>query len=338
MAIKNTKKLVPPGLRYVADNIISKGNILGTSPTQKTAWARGLDIPKGGETIFFAGCGYQYSGALESMMALLRKSENSPLGLGGAMGIATLQKKLGLDVSTLLRKLTVKDKDAGVQPLRDAVRVLQNLDIEFGYLYQDEPCCAGLLYHIGFHQKFQQNAQQLYNTLKSHGVKRIISIVPSCTHTLRTLIPDFLDKFDIEVKHFVEIVLENIDNRQLRFPREARVTFHDPCQLGRFLGLIDEPRQIIRAIDNINLIEPEWTAGEWSTCCGGGGGFEAVFPELSSMLARKRVDELLNTGAEIIVTHCPGCIMQLKAGLRQLKADKVEVLDLAQLIAMSMGV
>lgn len=92
----------------------------------------------------------------------------------------------------------------------------------------------------------------------------------------------------------------------------------------------------MNAIENIELVETDWTHGEWATCCGGGGGFEAVFPELSQMLAVNRTRELLETGAEIIVTHCPGCIMQLEDGLRQLKVKDVEVLDLTQIIDMAM--
>ena len=71
--------------------------------------------------------------------------------------------------------------------------------------------------------------------------------------------------------------------------------------------------------------------------CGGGGGFEAVFPELSEILAVNRVKELVETGAEIIVTHCPGCIMQLEDGLKKLKINNVAVLDLAQVVAMAIG-
>jgi len=104
----------------------------------------------------------------------------------------------------------------------------------------------------------------------------------------------------------------------------------------RYLELVEEPRQILRAIKGIELVEPEWTRGEWATCCGGGGGFEAVFPELSEILAVNRTKELLETGAEIIVTNCPGCIMQLKAGLKELKNSTVEVLDLAQVVALAM--
>ena len=102
------------------------------------------------------------------------------------------------------------------------------------------------------------------------------------------------------------------------------------------MGLVEEPRQILRAIKGIELVETNWTNGKWATCCGGGGGFEAVFPELSQILATNRAKELLDTGAEIIVTHCPGCIMQLKTGVEELKAGNIEVLDLTQILAMAM--
>jgi Fe-S oxidoreductase len=108
--------------------------------------------------------------------------------------------------------------------------------------------------------------------------------------------------------------------------------------MSRYLGLTSEPRKVLKSIKGIELVDTAWTAGEWSTCCGGGGGFEAVFPELSHLLAVNRTRELCETGAEIIVTACPGCIMQLKSGLKELKNDKVEVLDLAQVVAAAMGV
>ena len=104
----------------------------------------------------------------------------------------------------------------------------------------------------------------------------------------------------------------------------------------RFLKIVDEPRRILRAIENIELVEPDWTRAEWATCCGGGGGFEAVFPELSQVLGSNRAAELLETEADIIVTHCPGCVMQLKEGVRELKGEGVEVLDLAQVLDMAM--
>jgi Fe-S oxidoreductase len=115
------------------------------------------------------------------------------------------------------------------------------------------------------------------------------------------------------------------------------VTYHDPCQLARYLGIVDEPRRILRAIEGLELVEAERTSGEWSTCCGGGGGFEAVFPEMSEILACNRAKELTETGADIIVTQCPGCIMQINTGLKANKVENVEVLDLAQVVARAMG-
>ncbi len=330
------KNLIPPGLTYIADNIISKHNILGTSKEQRAKWAKDLNLPQRAETIFFAGCGYQYESGLDSMMSLIRRMDKSVVGTELPMGLAGFQKKLGIDFAGMSRKILAKGDDADGQPLRDAIKVLHNLGVEFGYLAEEEPCCGGLLYYIGLQSEFAQNAQDLYQKLKSLGVKRIISIVPSCTYTIRNLIPKFAAGYDIEVKHFLEIVLENIDSRELRFPREVKVAYHDPCQLSRYLRLIEEPRQILKAIKNIELVETDWTKGELSTCCGGGGGFEAVFPELSQILAMNRVKELTETGAQIIATHCPGCIMQLKDGLKELKTDGVEVLDLAQIIARAM--
>jgi len=146
----------------------------------------------------------------------------------------------------------------------------------------------------------------------------------------------YIPNSDLEIKHFCEIVAEKVGSLNLRFPKTVKVTYHDPCQLVRYMGLVEEPRQILRAIKNVEFVEPKWTKGEWSTCCGGGGGFEAVLPEMSEMLAVNRTKELLETGAEIIVTHCPGCIMQLKTGLKALKVENVKVLDLSQIVAESL--
>lgn len=329
--------LVPPGLTYIADNITAKDNILGAAKEKGAEWAKGLNIPGAGETIFFAGCGYQFHNDLESLMSLLRKIDKSAISTEWTMGMANFQKKLGIDAAGIYRKLMSRGTTES-NPLPDAVKVLSQLDIKFGYLADEEPCCGGPLYFSGLHQKFAERARLVHDRLKAKGVKQIISIVPSCTYTLRNLLPKFVDGYEIKVKHFCEVAAENIKPNQLKFSRKVKVTYHDSCQLVRYLGLVEEPRRILRSIEGIELVEPKWTAKEWATCCGGGGGFEVVFPELSLKLAKKRAKELVDTGAEIIVTHCPGCIMQLEAGLKELKVDNVEVRDLAQIVATGMGV
>jgi Fe-S oxidoreductase len=331
-------ELIPPGLIYLAENIASKQNILGVSKEQSARWAEGLNLPRKSETVFFAGCGYQFSSQLEALMSLIRQIDKSVIGAELPIRFANFQKKLGLNLPEIYSRVLARGVDTEAQPLEAAVKVLRNFGLQFGYLADDEPCCGAALYNAGLHKEFAQNARQAYQKLKSFGVRRIIGIVPYCTHALLKLFPHYVDGFDLEVKHFLEVVAENVSSRELRFPRKVRVTYHDPCQLVRYLSLVEEPRQILKSIKGIELVETDWTKREWATCCGGGGGVETIFPELSQLLAVNRTRELLETGAEIIVTHCPGCVMQLKDGLKELKVKGVEVLDLSQVVAMAMDI
>jgi hypothetical protein len=328
--------LVPPGLTYLADNIITRQNILGVSKEQGARWAKKLDLPSQAETIFFAGCGYQYSPQLEVLMSLARGIDKSVIGSELPMRFARFQRKLGLNLPGIYSNVLSRGGAAEVKPLESAVRVLRKLGMHVGYLAKNEPCCGAALYNAGLHSRFAENAGKAYKALKDSGAKQVIGIVPYCTHALKKLFPLFIDDYDLEVKHFLEIVAEKVPLLKLRYPRPVRVTYHDPCQMVRYMNLVEEPRRILRSIEGITLVEPEWTRGEWATCCGGGGGFETVFPELSEVLAVNRVNELLETKPDIIITHCPGCIMQLKNGLHRLKVSDVDVLDLTEVIAIAM--
>ncbi len=328
--------LVPPSLTYIADNIITKQNILGVSKEQGARWAEKLSLPSRAETIFFAGCGYQYSSQLEVLMSLARGIDKSVIGAELPMRFARFQKKLGLDLPGIYSNVLSRGGTAEVKPLEAVIKVLRKLGIQPGYLAKNEPCCGAALYNAGLHSRFAENARRAYKVLKDSRVKQVIGVVPYCTYALKALFPLFIKDYDLEVKHFLEIVAGKIPHLKLRYPRQVRVTYHDPCQMVRYLNLIEEPRRILRSVDGITLVESEGTCKEWATCCGGGGGFETVFPELSQVLAVNRVNELLETKPDIIVTHCPGCVMQLKDGLRQLKITGVEVLDISEVIASAM--
>ena len=335
--ITMTSELLPPGLAYLADNIITRQNILGVNKEQGARWARGLDLPAQVETVFFAGCGYQFSGQLEALMSLIKNVDKSFVGAELPMRLAQFQQKLGLNLPAVYSNVFSRGGESEAKPLVAAVTVLRKLGIKPGYLAEKEPCCVAPLYQAGLQTKFAENARRAYQMMKTAGVKRIIGIVPYCTHALQKLFPLYVAGYDIEVRHFLEIVAERLPSLKLRFPRKVKAAYHDPCQLVRYLRLIEEPRRILNAIEGIELVEAAWTKGAWATCCGGGGGFEAVFPELSGILAVNRAKELMETKPDIIVTHCPGCIMQLKDGLRRLKIEGVEVLDLVEIIAMAMA-
>jgi Fe-S oxidoreductase len=325
-----SKSLRPPGLAFLADNILRKDNLLGASKEDGARWAKGLHLSKAGEVLFFAGCGYQYDSKLETLMGLIRKMDKSAVGTDLAMTLANIQNKLGLS-GVFLKALGSRQEDG--QPLKDAIKILRKLGVEPAYLAEDEPCCAGLLHYMGAEKEFAEHNQEVRARLAKNPLKTVIGVIPSCTNTLRNTLAHVNN---IKVLHFTQFLAENVTRLKLDFGRNVKVAYHDPCQLARFMDIVDEPRHILRAIKGIELVEPTWTKGKFATCCGGGGGFEAVFPEMSEMLANKRAKELAETGADVITTQCPGCIMQLKTGLSKIGADKIKVLDLAQIVAMSM--
>jgi Fe-S oxidoreductase len=140
------KELIPPGLTFLADNITSKHNLLGAGKGAGARWAKGLNLPKEAETIFFAGCGYQYASELESLMSLIRRIDRSAVSTEMAMSVASFQKRLGIDAAGIYRRVMSRGGEEDAQPLLSAVKVLNKLGKKFGYLADDEPCCGGSLY------------------------------------------------------------------------------------------------------------------------------------------------------------------------------------------------
>jgi dimethylglycine catabolism B len=331
---KNTK-LTPPGHAFVAENIRQRNNVLGAAPETRAAWAKGIHFNPDNTRIFFSGCGYQYGSQVECLGGLLRTLDRSVIGAELPQQFGGLAQIFGFNPALIYTKLFARRRDEGA-PLRAAVKVLQALGYDLGYLGAAEPCCGALMHFMGHQEDFTANARRVYQTLHEAGVKEIVSIVPSCTHALRELIPAVVPEWDITVKHFSEVVADKMATRRWRSPEPVKVTYHDPCQLGRFLGVTAAPRDILNAIEGVEFVEPEHAKGEMSTCCGGGAGFETVFPELSEILAANRAREMVETGAEVIVTQCPGCIAQLVEGLKKISRPDVRVLDLAEIAALSL--
>jgi hypothetical protein len=324
------ERLVPEGLLLFRDNILSKGNIFGAN--SKARWAKGLELPAQAETIFFAGCGYQFLGEAEAILSAVRALDKRNLPWERTFGLTRFLNRRGINLGdlygTIIRRFR---RDA--TPLLSAVEVLHGMGIDLGYLAEEEPCCAAPLYYAGFQGEFAAQAEKTQAILKQRGITKIIGMVPSCTFALRTLFPRGSKGSPVEVSHFLEIVWERIKKgMRFRLPHEVIVTYHDPCILSRYLCITEEPRQILRSIEGVVFNDVERCKEEWSTCCGGGGGFEVIFPEISHTIAANRVEELLKTGASIICTSCPGCLIQLREGVKKLKARQVQVMDMAQLL------
>lgn len=307
------KPELPKALRFLKENVRRKGSIIGLN---RWEWAKGLDLPKRGDKLFFSGCGYQYLEALGRFLWLASRTES--LGVDWEVTWGLWDKVTGLFGPFMGDRRN---------SLKDAVKVLREEGIGLSYLYEDEPCCGGALYFSGFWNEFEERSSLVVDSLKMAGAREILAMVPSCAYVLKELF-----RVPYEVLTFPEFFLRHRRHRR-RVRKPVKVVYHDPCILSRWLGITEEPREVLKGIEGIELLEAERNK-EWSECCGGGGGFELVFPFVSKEVAKNRALELLRTGAEVIVTCCPGCLLQLKAGVQAL-GSKVEVLDLAELLARS---
>ena len=333
---KTLKDVVPVGHIYIKDNVLDKKNPIGVT-YNRAEWAKELSLPKESEYIFFAGCGYQSLKYVEGMLSSAKGLGKVGVGMNKLIGLSRAFEKIGVDLPTIGAKVAASGKEdpyTGILPR--AVSVLKKVGIEVGYLYEDEPCCGSPIYYSGFEDDYREIANNNYNFFISLGIKKLIGIVPACTSTLRDIYPKYVENYDLEVMHFFEIVAQRIKEKQIKPKLEEKltITYHEPCQLSRYLNIIEQPREILKNIEGLELIDPDPEQCEkWSTCCGG-GGLEASHPELSERLGQRRIKELLETRAPIIATNCPACMMQLSKASKILKAnvkviDVVEILDMA---------
>lgn len=160
-------------------------------------------------------------------------------------------------------------------------------------------------------------------------MKRLITHNPICGAAFKTLYPQFVKDWNIEVKHVTEVVAEKMSEHDLRFPsKKTTVTYHDPCFLARYMNVVEEPRTILKRMENIQLVEPPHSKVD--TYCDGGGGVELLYPDVCQDIAESRVKELVSTGAEKIVSCCPVCALMLKEGIRKagVKAQYADIMTL----------
>ncbi|NVM56148.1 MAG: LUD domain-containing protein [Candidatus Helarchaeota archaeon] len=201
------------------------------------------------------------------------------------------------------------------------IQVLDSLDIPFTYLGTAEPCCGSVLRNIGLEAQFKKT--QNYCQEKFLGFSEIITICPGCYSTFKTAYPDFLQDHNITVRHLIE-VLPNYSNKFKQ--TNTKVTYHDPCHLGRHFNLYDPPRILFKKL-NFQFQEMDYSK-ENARCCGAGAGVLSAFPNLANSIAKTRIGDALSTGAETLLTSCPFCAYSLS----QIAKD-IQVCSLQEFIA-----
>jgi Fe-S oxidoreductase len=224
----------------------------------------------------------------------------------------------------------------GQKVARALVRVLQSAGIDFGILGNDENCCASEVRRLGEAGLFEAMVEENTEMFKELGVKKMFTISPHCFNVFKN---DYRSievgsKFGAQVQHYTQVLAGLVKDGKLKFNGafEKKVTYHDPCYLGKHNGIFDEPRDVLASIPGVELIEMD-RSREKSLCCEGGGGrmfLEGTNPSIR--LAQLRVKEALETGAEVLATACPFCLLTLDEAVKHLNVeDKLRVLDIAEI-------
>ena len=313
-------QLLPQHLAVI-DSLRQEQNMMQQPRDQRSQWSDGLnckDISRGdeAEVVFHAGCKFSYD--------------------------ETLQERA-----------------------RKSITLLQRAGVDVGIMGQSEICCGARAYAMGYRKEFYSTAKKMVDGWNAAGVKKIVTPCADCYHGFKNLYPKVGAEF--EIYHTVEYFDRLIKEGGITFskPVHMTVTYHDPCHLGRMgepyipwngvekkirkqvvvyepkkprnngaWGVYDSPRDMLRSIPGIELVEME-RIREYAWCCGAGGGVREAFPEFSQWTASERIEEANSVGAEAIVSACPWCERNFTDAAGAM-GDKIKVLDLVDLISQAL--
>ncbi len=212
-------------------------------------------------------------------------------------------------------------------------KILKKAGVDFGILGTKENCCGESIRKTGDEELFKKLARENIKTFVENGVKKILVSSPHCYHTFKNEYPEFMVNF--EVVHISQYLFELIDNGKIELTGEyaKKVAYHDPCYLGRHNDIYDEPRDALKKIPGLELIEME-DSKEDSLCCGGGGGRIWMETPQKERFSDIRVKQAVATGAQVLVTSCPYCITNFEDSRLNLELDKViEIKDITEIIS-----
>lgn len=214
---------------------------------------------------------------------------------------------------------------------RCLVKILQDAKVDFAIL-ADEVCCAGDALIMGDEFLFNDIMENNVNNFSSNGIKKIIVISPHCYDTF---VHKYQNLDNVEIEHYTKFLYQLSLNHNLEFKKDLNytVTYHDPCYLGKHNGIYQEPRELLSIIPGVSLVEMKDNR-KMSLCCGGGGGRMWTDIKEEKRLANQRIEQAIDTGANVLAVACPWCHSMLLNAVKDLqKEDTIKVLDIAELLA-----
>lgn len=252
---------------------------------------------------------------------------------------------------------------------RKSALLLKRAGVDFMLMPEGEACCGLPAYWTGHREDFTERAERLTRSLDATGVERVVTVSGSCLGALRSKYPEYSRAPKAEVLHITELLDQLIEQGKLRLPNPVnrKVTYHDPCYLGRqseppivwegehkvtrgcmtyteppkpinrgVNGVYDPPRRVLQAIKGLEFVEMH-RIREYSYCCGGGGGAPLAYPELARAAALDRIAEARDVGAEALVTACHHCRANLSKSQGS-DAVAMPVIDIIDLVCEAEGI
>lgn len=216
------------------------------------------------------------------------------------------------------------------------VWILNHAGISFAILGNEEKNSGDTARRLGNEMLFQTLAAENIETFERYGVKKIITIDPHAYNTFKNEYPDF--GFQAEVIHHTELLYRLIQEGKIKptIPVKERITYHDSCYLGRYNGIYDAPRELLKAIPGVQLVEMKRNR-ENSMCCGAGGGLMWMEEKEGTRINLARTEQALEVNPSIIGTACPYCLTMMSDGVAMKEAE-VSTLDVVEILAKSLAI
>jgi Fe-S oxidoreductase len=309
---------VLPAHMVMIESLKSDDNTLGEPKAERGKWAEGLDVKdiakEKADVLYFAGCRYSFDQDL--------------------------------------RKIT-----------RDALSLLKKAGVDVGISGKEEACCGGRAFEIGYRGELTKYAEHNMETWNAAGVRTVVTPCSDCYGAFKFHYPRLGKEMNFEVLHITEYLDRLIKEGSLKPTNKVpmQVTYHDPCHLGRLSepyipwegverkvlgqvivkdppkdyrrgtnGIYEPPRDVLRSIPGLELVEMERTK-EYAWCCGAGGGVKEAYPEFALSTADERIEEAMATGAEALVTSCSWCERNFRDALERSGA-KIKLYDTVELL------
>jgi Fe-S oxidoreductase len=218
---------------------------------------------------------------------------------------------------------------------RATVKILKTAELSFGHLADAESCCCESVRRVGAEEVFQELAGANIAAYAEAGVQRLVVTSPHCHATFQHDYGELGG--EAEVIHQTQLFQRLIEEERLAPQTEVdlKVVYHDPCTLGRLSGVYDEPRQVLQSIPGVELVEIPHFNRDYSLCCGGGSGGAWLERPKGERLSDLRVQQAVETGADILAVACPYCLQMFSDSVKTMELA-LEVRDVAELLAESL--